>query len=184
MGIYLKDKRKQIILAEIDYWKKHQLLPEHYCNFLSTLYSEGKEEEKIKNKERGYFDKQQRKSQQSLILAIFCFLISVSVLLFLDSEWSLVISGVITALLIGFIVKKIFRNEMISPIVHLLLAVLILLCTLKIWTLYFATIAILLPLLIIMNCLMWIIVGHFFKLIYFTISGVVGIIFTLIFMFI
>ncbi|WP_102345567.1 hypothetical protein [Bacillus sp. Marseille-P3661] len=37
--------RKDIILKEIHYWKEHHLLPEHYCNFLITLYTEGSAEE-------------------------------------------------------------------------------------------------------------------------------------------
>ena len=33
------DKRV-IMIAEIEYWRKHKLLKEHYCDFLSNLYLE------------------------------------------------------------------------------------------------------------------------------------------------
>ncbi|ARK29345.1 hypothetical protein [Halalkalibacter krulwichiae] len=35
--------RKEIIIREIQYWKKSKLLPDHYCDFLLTLYSEGEQ---------------------------------------------------------------------------------------------------------------------------------------------
>lgn len=34
-------KRKQIILSEIEYWRRNKLIPEHYCLFLLNLYREG-----------------------------------------------------------------------------------------------------------------------------------------------
>ncbi|MDB5083883.1 MAG: hypothetical protein JWN30_769 [Bacilli bacterium] len=34
--------RREIILAEIEYWKKNRLLPAAYCDFLVNLYTEGK----------------------------------------------------------------------------------------------------------------------------------------------
>lgn len=38
-----KNQKTKIILQEIQHWKKNKLLPEHYCNFLITLYTEGSE---------------------------------------------------------------------------------------------------------------------------------------------
>jgi hypothetical protein len=35
------DQKTKVILQEIDYWKKNKLLPAHYCDFLTTLYTEG-----------------------------------------------------------------------------------------------------------------------------------------------
>ena len=49
----MPNPRKQIILNEILFWKQNKLLPEHYCDFLMTLYSEGNEfetEEKASHK--------------------------------------------------------------------------------------------------------------------------------------
>lgn len=37
------DENKKIILKEIEYWKKNKILPKHYCDFLTTLYTEGSE---------------------------------------------------------------------------------------------------------------------------------------------
>lgn len=34
-------QHKEIILSEIEYWRKNRLLPAAYCDFLTRLYSEG-----------------------------------------------------------------------------------------------------------------------------------------------
>ena len=41
----MSNQRKQIILNEITFWKQNKLLPEHYCDFLMTLYTEGNQED-------------------------------------------------------------------------------------------------------------------------------------------
>ncbi|QFT89882.1 hypothetical protein FIU87_14555 [Bacillus sp. THAF10] len=37
----MNKQRKEIIIHEIDYWKKNRLLPEQYCEYLLALYTEG-----------------------------------------------------------------------------------------------------------------------------------------------
>ncbi|WP_088007992.1 hypothetical protein [Indiicoccus explosivorum] len=37
----MEKQRKEMILNEIQFWKEHQLLPAHYCDFLITLYQQG-----------------------------------------------------------------------------------------------------------------------------------------------
>lgn len=37
----MTNPRKKIILNEILFWKQNKLLPEHYCDFLAALYTEG-----------------------------------------------------------------------------------------------------------------------------------------------
>jgi hypothetical protein len=43
-------ERKKIIVDEIKHWKKSRLLPEQYCNFLLTLYTEGQETGTVKSR--------------------------------------------------------------------------------------------------------------------------------------
>lgn len=45
----MDEARKETVIKEINYWKTHQLLPEHYCDYLLALYTEG-EGEKLANK--------------------------------------------------------------------------------------------------------------------------------------
>lgn len=41
-----KDRMK-IIIEEIEYWKKYNLLPEQYCDYLLTLYTKGEEKPNV-----------------------------------------------------------------------------------------------------------------------------------------
>lgn len=34
-------QRRETIIQEIEYWKRSRLLPEHYCDYLLALYTEG-----------------------------------------------------------------------------------------------------------------------------------------------
>lgn len=42
--------RKDVIVKEILYWKENRMLPEHYCDFLLTLYTEGNRPKEKENK--------------------------------------------------------------------------------------------------------------------------------------
>ncbi|SDH48337.1 hypothetical protein SAMN05192534_10662 [Alteribacillus persepolensis] len=37
----MSEERKRVIIDEIHYWRANKLLPEHYCNFLLMLYTQG-----------------------------------------------------------------------------------------------------------------------------------------------
>ena len=57
----MNENRKQIIINEIIYWKKNELLPEHYCDFLLALiYRRQRAERSIK--------KSRLKSKKNLII--------------------------------------------------------------------------------------------------------------------
>lgn len=43
----MTNPRKKIILNEILFWKQNKLLPEHYCDFLAALYTEGADIEEL-----------------------------------------------------------------------------------------------------------------------------------------
>lgn len=40
----MSNRRIEIIIQEINYWKEHKLLPEVYCDFLLALYTKGENE--------------------------------------------------------------------------------------------------------------------------------------------
>ncbi|MEH7391845.1 hypothetical protein V7164_16455, partial [Bacillus sp. JJ1474] len=44
----MNETRKKIIVNEIINWRKNRMLPEHYCDFLLALYTEGNEPENKK----------------------------------------------------------------------------------------------------------------------------------------
>ena len=44
----MNQQRKRMIISEIKYWKQNKLLPEHYCDFLITLYAQGEDKKEVK----------------------------------------------------------------------------------------------------------------------------------------
>jgi hypothetical protein len=68
-----KNPKTQIILQEIQHWKKNKLLPEHYCDFLITLYTEGSENS----------IKRTKGIKSNFIRYILTFLLSIAVIGFL-----------------------------------------------------------------------------------------------------
>ncbi|WP_202080667.1 hypothetical protein [Caldalkalibacillus salinus] len=67
----MKSSKKKIILDEIKYWKKHKLLPNHYCDFLTTLYTEGSEYSTSDvKKDKSHYSFLWKKMMVSLVLAL------------------------------------------------------------------------------------------------------------------
>jgi hypothetical protein len=54
IGDECMDQKTQTVINEIKYWKNNKLLPDHYCDFLITLYTEGSENS-IKSRKLGKF---------------------------------------------------------------------------------------------------------------------------------
>ncbi|MBN6186158.1 hypothetical protein JQN58_04075 [Aneurinibacillus sp. BA2021] len=52
----MKEQRKKIITHEIEYWRRSNLLPSHYCDFLLNLYTEGEAANKEGNGARNGAD--------------------------------------------------------------------------------------------------------------------------------
>lgn len=48
----MDEQRKKIIVQEINSWKQTRMLPEHYCDYLLNLYTEGNPQQSIVNKKR------------------------------------------------------------------------------------------------------------------------------------
>ncbi|MEH7443095.1 hypothetical protein V7201_12380 [Bacillus sp. JJ1122] len=168
----MDDQRKKIIVNEINYWKQNRMLPEHYCDFLLNLYTEGITEavQAAKN------------SQYDLpkILTVFLLgLLSLSVLLFYFTELSLILQMTIIILFgISSLISGIYliSKSYLKLIPLLATAMNLLIITIQAaeisfpentYILYFVTIA---------NCLVWVIAGVKWKMISFKISGIAGII--------
>ncbi|KRG14971.1 hypothetical protein ACA29_05505 [Lederbergia galactosidilytica] len=45
----MKDEKKTVLLNEINFWKENKILPEHYCDYLIALYTQGDETQQPKN---------------------------------------------------------------------------------------------------------------------------------------
>lgn len=104
----MDDKRRKIILAEIRSWKKHKLLPEHYCDFLTALYTEGSDNYQQISNRSAYPLKSKTsffKRNAAYILFSFVLILAVSFIIFLGyyfSDFSLQLQLGIVCLLICF----------------------------------------------------------------------------------
>lgn len=175
----MSNQRKQIILNEISFWKQNKLLPEHYCDFLSTLYTEGNhEDDKRKtNAKTSVKGKEKRKNQTLSIAFISIALLMVIMLFAMEFEW-LIIGLVGVVAIAGFIATLILANKKntLAPMMQIATALLFLGVTVKICMTYFAGNNTALYGSLAINCVLWLISGLLTRLHYFTVSGVLGLI--------
>ncbi|WP_338451587.1 hypothetical protein R4Z09_06825 [Niallia oryzisoli] len=171
----MQESRKQIIINEITYWKKNRLLPEHYCDFLLALYTEGNGAQE-KNKKSQWFKKE-------LLLLLF---IPIIMVLFYFTELSLILQLVfaIILILIGIYLIFYFRKTgLLFQIPLIVTALILLFVSVKITLTLFPDTLIVLYTVLGFNCILWLAGGWKFKQLHFTLSGILGIVFLCIFLF-
>jgi len=174
----MENPKKQIILNEILFWKQNKLLPEQYCDFLLKLYTEGediKQQEDVSYK-KSIIEKEKRKKR---IIALLLILLTVALLVFLFLMTSYffvaaLIAGCIAILFIIYSYQFAKKHDLIAPILQVAAALLIFGISVKVSLVYFENNNIVLYSLSIANSLMWTITGIRLKLLYFKISGLLG----------
>ncbi|MER2192025.1 MAG: hypothetical protein ABS951_13775 [Solibacillus sp.] len=173
----MSNQRKQIVLNEIAFWKQNKLLPEHYCDFLSTLYTEGNHEDEKRKANRGASIKGKEKRRNRTLSTVF---ISIAVLMVLmlfamEIEW-MVIAIVGFVAIGGFLATLILANKKnaLAPMLQVATALLFLGVTVKVCMTYFAGNNTALYSSLAINCVLWLISGLLTKLHYFTVSGILG----------
>lgn len=172
--------RKKIIINEILFWKQNKLLPEHYCDFLMTLYTEGEDfhfENDVSYKKSLIAKEKRVKFIYSFFLLLTVVFLLISLMITVKLVW--IISLFIGFVAILFMISSYLftkRNIILSTILQIGAALLILGLSVKVSVTFFPNNEILLYILLIANCLMWIISGVKLKLIYFTLSGSLGLV--------
>lgn len=99
----MNDQRKKIIIAEINYWKQNKLLPEHYCDFLITLYSQGDHDEEISATQAILSKKKMKKNARAILIQSLYILFAFVVLGISLKLWTLYFEGQ-NMLLVGFLI--------------------------------------------------------------------------------
>jgi uncharacterized membrane protein YcjF (UPF0283 family) len=99
----MNDQRKKIIMAEINYWKQNKLLPEHYCDFLITLYTQGDHDQEISATEAVLSKKKMRMRVRSILIQSIYILTAFAVLGISLKLWSLFFEGQ-NMLLVGLLI--------------------------------------------------------------------------------
>ena len=169
----MNPQRKRMIISEIKYWKENKLLPEHYCDFLITLYTQGENEIKIVE---GVLLKEKKKLNRTIIvLTMLTTLISVCMFVFIHHPiLTLSLAAFVIFLFLLSTLRKSTVQMRITPLLYILASFLLLFMSLKLWMVFFDGNRMLLIGLLILNCSLWLIAGRLHKLAYLTISGIVG----------
>ncbi len=181
----MANQRKQIIINEIAFWKQNKLLPEHYCDFLMTLYTEGESH----NKETAGDAKQSVKAQEKrkgrrILIVIPCLALFLFALLFTTKAiWIVSIPALLLAIasIVGaFYYAK--KKQLLAPILYISGALILFGLSVKLSLAYFPENNTALYSVLIGNCVFWLLSGIYMKLIYFTVSGTLGVLAIIIYM--
>lgn len=183
----MSNERKKIIVNEITFWKKNKLLPEHYCDFLMTLYTGGDHEnEELKGDATKAIKAQEKRKNLSKHFIILSIAIILVILLFtIDTVWLIsAITGIaaLACLFGAFYFAK--KNQLLTPILHVSAALLFLAVAVRISLTYFPQNNAILYGALASNCLLWLVSGLKLKVSYFTISGALGIVAIIVYWFV
>ncbi|MBS4199696.1 hypothetical protein KHA93_08510 [Bacillus sp. FJAT-49732] len=178
----MDDKRKKIILKEITFWKQNNMLPEHYCNYLIALYTEGEEQLQDKVIKRKF-----HLNIDIFFSMLFLFMIGIAIVITYITDVSfgmqtLFLTFFVFVLILSiFIFRKMKKSKLLIFITG---AFIFLLYTVQINDTYFSSNRKSLYIMILINCIVWIIGGVWRKQLFFIIAGTLAVGTLIIFMFI
>lgn len=179
----MNPQRKRMIISEIKYWKQNKLLPEHYCDFLITLYAQGEEEEEVKATEAILVKGKKKLKRTVIILSILAIIVSGGMFVFIQYPGLTLI--LTAAVLLSFLLLTLHKSTIqmgVAPFLYILASLMLLLMSLKLWDVFFEGHTMLLIGLLILNCALWLFAGLMLKLQYFSISGAAGLLLITVFL--
>ena len=174
----MKEQRKKIIVNEIIYWKANKILPDHYCDYLLALYSQGEEIQEAQMKQKGSGAVLEQKNAFFLCLEvslIFAALITVVALHF--TELSIILqTAILTIIVAGLMLLglKTSNQQLIQPLAYITAAFILLVLSVELWGTFGGGSLSILYSLIGSHCFMWILFGSFRKQLYFLVAGLLG----------
>lgn len=179
--------KKDMIIKEISFWKKNHLLPEHYCDFLTQLYTEGQSisEEREEILAQQSFLESERKSKKNMPLIInsFIFFLVLVAFVFLFISKLLLVPLVFSILILAVLVIRVMKvpqsDLLMRTLLHVSIALLIFAITVRMSTVVAEGSIYALLIVICLNCMLWIIAGIKIRKVYFIVSGIVGIFITI-----
>ena len=177
-GLGMSLQRKQIIMNEIAFWKKNKLLPEHYCDFLLALYTQGDNHgnEQTDKASKAVLAKEQKfKFMLYTVVGIITAVLMASLFVVTTAVFIPIILVAIAIFAFLYIAIKLVKNKsVLTPLLFVFSALLLLALSFKVWDVYFGDNPLLLIAIIFGNCLLWLFSGLLMKLVYFSISGILG----------
>jgi hypothetical protein len=170
----MNEKRREIIINEIQYWKRSRLLPEQYCDFLLALYTEG---EHVSEPKRFSIKNNKTYLFHLSVLIIICLLIPITFLVIYFTELSFVLQMLLFLIFIAICLGGVFLFVDHKKFIHLPLisgALILFLASIQLSDYYFSSQKEVSAVIVFINCLLWIFTGLRLKFLYFTISGIIG----------
>jgi len=166
----MNQDRKKIIINEILYWRENKLLPEAYCNFLLSLYTEG---EGIQSTQEST-----PTSKKTFVSIIgIGLLLPVLFLVTYFTEISPILQMVLNFIFLIICILGLFaqsKNTLFVHVTSIILALFTLLLTVNLSELFYQGQVLYLIIIILLNCIGWMLVGLFSKKKYFLITGILG----------
>lgn len=172
----MNEQRKKIIVAEIQYWKKNKLLPAHFCDFLLTLYTKGEEEPAIAQADKQAIENKEKKTMHNRVFLLGAIGAILLTLLFLMDDWAIYLSPLVflyaMLLLLG---GRMFSTTYDArPILATVGSILLLAASLHTWQVFFPSNTLVLIGALILNCVTWLGLGKYLKMLVFSIAGFIG----------
>ncbi|RDI43991.1 hypothetical protein [Falsibacillus pallidus] len=183
----MDSKRKEIIMNEIDFWKKNNMLPSHYCDFLLALYSEGNQSAPMNEEgsHRGF--KKKTAWKQAVFYLFLLIILAASVFVIYFTELSILLqTAILTFFVVLLFVSGIYyiNKGKSRLLIFAAAAVEILLATVDIVSEIFHNDPYWLYTTLFLNCAGWLIAGKGLRNISFLVSGVLGVVILLISIFV
>ncbi|KHF41870.1 hypothetical protein [Halalkalibacter okhensis] len=176
----MDENRKKIIINEIRHWKSTKLLPENYCDFLLTLYTEGEHELKESSKKKSL--SVTKFTLLTFIMVQLLFLLTILVIYFTDFSLAMQITVVVPFIAAILLVASKSSHALISSYYFMITALIFYLLTVEIVMAAVGHSAYLIHLSII-HCIVWLFVGWWYSLRIFVIAGAIGFLVSIFFLF-
>ncbi|MBU8905681.1 hypothetical protein [Desertibacillus haloalkaliphilus] len=167
-------RRKETIIKEIKYWKQNSLLPEHYCDFLLTLYTEGTEE--TDSKKHSFFSLEAFKASVSISFVIVLLLITIVVIYFTDFSFVLQMTVLATIMAVLFLIAWYISksSQLLSHLYILFAALLSFLMLVHVTSEFFPENRLAMGIAVFITCVLWMLSGIWWKVRFLMIAGIVG----------
>ena len=175
----MNENRKKIIINEILTWRKNKMLPEHYCDFLLALYTEGNQQLEIKEQKTKRFFWKNHYLFLLLIPAMMFFIHFTELPINLQMTFSLIF--VLSGILFTFYY---LRKGILLQIPLISSALILLLSSVEFISKLYPENPQILYFNLVFNCILWLLSGWKLKLLSFIISGALGIVLLIIYIFI
>lgn len=153
------------------------MLPEHYCDFLITLYAQGEATEVADQTiEKGVLEKERSLVVKKIVL-LAILAAGVFALMLLISGHPVLMIGLASIFVLGLLIRLLMSKPIRSaliPFTYIIAAFMLLGISLKVWFVFFEGETMLLLGVLMLNSILWLFAGRMLKLLYFSISGTAG----------